>query len=110
MLVDTSGDLNVKPTNVAVAKGSRCVMECGTNIDKRAVLWYYKDQDNSPRQLIYTGYRVVDSVTSIYSVIQFALVINFTLPHIAGTYICEEAGSKMNASAELVVLGMYGHN
>ena len=116
---DACGRLSEVPSNIAVIVGSRSTLCCRTDRED-VISWHYTQSligDSASSQNLrhfYNGFSLDENLNKEFAIDQnnpgqFNLVINFTSPSHAGTYTCEEGGSRQNASSEIVVLGKNLH-
>lgn len=94
------------PENVAVdlTSGGTVLLRCATNSTAGRILWSYND---SKSNYIYNGYKSDIERYSVFETAQgqFELRISPVRQSDAGQYYCIEAGSLLEASAQLVVFG-----
>lgn len=99
----------MKPENVGVVSGSKTILNCSTNVTAHKIAWHYY-ANGITRRSPFNGYFIHERDTANYEIVrnipgQFDLALNSTNQIHAGTYKCEEVGSLVAVTAELVVLG-----
>jgi len=103
--------LVIKPENVAAVSGESVALHCASDVSAGNIIWSSKDPGSSPKEQIYNNNVLALRFSSYISVSDredgnCSLNINASLTA-AKRYICTEADSGLEASAELIVLGMY---
>ena len=101
VLIDT-------PRNVAVIEGSSVKLHCSTNNTSGRLRWFHRYNSESDKVLIYTGALFSDH-SDVYSIDkpnlgESNLILKSTPMESAGTYICNEFKTRMNATAEVIVI------
>ena len=91
--------------------GEDITLHCASNVSAGNILWITKDPGSSDIEIIYIQNITAPSVSSYISVSDredgnCSLNINASLAA-AKRYICTEADSGLEASAELIVMSKY---
>lgn len=110
MLSVSSSDLLLKPENNLAIDGSTVILPCLSTFGYR-LNWLTKSGNNSDRFRIFNGFYLNKNVTSYCKVQNGApgkYDLNITANrNAAQQYICREPGTLIEASAALIIIGMY---
>ena len=98
---------------MALIAGWMCTVNCSTDKSELVICWHYKSVEVD-LSFLYNGYAFSATYDQIYSIDKndqgrANLVMDSVRPTHAGTYTCEETGTGLTASSELVVLGKIYH-
>ena len=97
------------PTNIAVVEGSPVKLDCAVNDTQSPIRWFHRKDSESEEAMIYSGNQITNSFHNFSidktSPGEYHLILNQTTMSSAGTYTCNEFKTRMNASAQVIVMG-----
>ena len=111
-MTECLGNIIQRPENIVVTARNTTTFKCGIDKTEKGIDWYYSESitgTSGSERLIFSGDAQNQSFGKRFSVNIYSgyseLKIDNTDISDAGVYKCEETGSHISSSAELIVIG-----